>query len=160
MGFLQKLIPQTPIPTSATKPIPKGSSNAIRTTWTAPSTVTSAQQAAADVQAAFEDYPQKGQSGVDKGGWQVADGSLESGKFRVEFTSGSGIFAKLLNGGQGFKDDVLVEIQGDDIPWRAEVRSSSRMGKSDLGVNQKRLQFFVDRMREKGWEAPTPEYSK
>ena len=160
MGFLQKLIPQTPIPTSATQPIPKGSSNAIRTTWTAPSTVTSAQQAAADVQAAFEDYPQKGQSGVDKGGWQVADGSLESGKFRVEFTSGSGIFAKLLNGGQGFKDDVLVELMQDNQQsWTAEVRSSSRLGKSDLGVNQKRLMFLGEKMREKGWEAPKPEYN-
>lgn len=162
MGFLKKLIPQTPIPTSATQPVSKGSSNAIRTTWTAPSTVTTDQQAAADVQAAFEEYPQEGQAGIDKGGWQVAEGSLESGKFRAEFTSGSGIFAKLLNGGQGFKDDVLVEIQGgnDNAPFCAEVRSSSRMGKSDVGVNQKRLNFLVEQMREKGWEAPKPEYPK
>ena len=158
MGFLQKFIPSTPIPTSATQEIPKGSKNALRTTWTAPSGVSTVQQAAADVQAAFEAYPQKGQNDIDKGGWQVAEGALGGSKFRVEFTSGNGIFAKLLNGGEGFKDDVLVEIIPD--PWRAEVRSSSRLGKSDLGVNQKRLLFLADQMKGKGWEAPKPEYPK
>ena len=160
------LLPKSDIPTSATQPVPKGSSNSIRTTWIAPSsTVKNAKQAASDVQAAFTAYPQEGQADIDKGGWEIAEGSFEEGKFRVEFTSGSGIFAKLLNGGKGFKDDVLVEImpkdQGtakDNKNWCAEVRSSSRLGKSDLGVNQKRLTFLAEKMRDKGWEAPKPEY--
>ena len=97
MGFLSNLIPKADIPTSATQPVPQGSQNAIRTTWIAPSsTVKTQSQAAADVKAAFEAYPQEGQNGVDKGGWEIADGSLDTGKFCAEFTSGSGIFAKLL----------------------------------------------------------------
>ena len=163
MKFLQFLIPQTPIPTSATEPVPKGSLNAIRTTWTAPSsTVTTVEQASRDIKGAFEAYPQEGQSDIDKGGWEVVDGgSLNDTKFRIELTSGSGFFAKLVNGGEGFKDDVLVEIFVEDPTIiRAEVRSSSRMGKSDMGVNQKRLQFLADQMRSSGWDAPNPEYPK
>ena len=159
MGFFSRLIPQSDIPTSATQPVPKGSRNSIRTTWTAPSSVTTAQQAAADVHAAFSAYPQEGQAGVDKGGWKLVDGSFETGTVRVEFTSaGNGWLARLLNGGKGFVDDVLVELVADNPGWRAEVRSSSRMGKSDLGVNQKRLVFLANQMSQQGWEAPKPEY--
>lgn len=165
MGFLEKFIPQAPIPTSATEPCPKGSANCIRTTWTAPAGV-KAKQAVDQVQTAFNAYPQEGQNKVDLSGWKVAQGSWDDDKegalagnpVRLEYTSGAGFFAKLLNGGKGFIDDLIVEVKTDRQPIQAELRSSSRMGKSDLGVNKKRLLFLGEQIRKQGWEAPEPEY--
>ena len=161
MGFrLPKLLPERAPPKSATEPVPKGSMNTIATTWTAPAGIKS-DQAIKDVKQAFESYPQEGQNGIDKGGWKVAtaDGTMDSGTFRVEYTSSSSSWLTfLLNGGQGFVDDVLVDVQTDKSPIETIVRSSSRMGKSDLGVNKKRLQFLGQQMREKQWEVPEPQY--
>lgn len=159
MMCFQKFVPSSPIPSSATEPVPKGSTNSIRTTWTAPSDVTG-KQAIDQVKTVFESYPQQGQQNIDQGGWKVADGSFEKGVFRLEYTSGVGFFARLLNGGQGFVDDVLVHVMTTETPVRAELRSSSRMGKSDLGVNQKRLAFLAQEIRKQGWEAPNPTYPK
>ena len=38
---------------------------------------------------------------------------------------------------------------------RVEVRSSSRIGDSDLGVNAKRLNFLAAALRKDGWDAPS-----
>jgi hypothetical protein len=179
MGFFSNLLFQpTAIPTSATQPIAQGGrQNTIRTTWIAPKTIQTAQQAMEDVKNALNTYPQQGQANIDKGGWNIVQEETTTSNnnknnqnlsFRAEFTSGSGFFAKLLNGGQGFIDDLLVEIvppsssqpQSDNANlWSAEVRSSSRMGKSDLGVNQKRVSYLAAKMREQGWDAPEPKYS-
>ena len=159
-GLLEGLISSSPVPTSALDPCPPKSMNCIRTTWTAP-VETTPSQAKAQVQAVFRAYPQEGQAGVDKGGWGVATGTLEEGKFRIEYQSGKGgFFSRLLNGGKPFIDDVLVEIVHGHDPIVAEIRSSSRMGVSDMGVNQKRLQYLARQIQEKGWRAPPPEYPK
>ena len=39
-----------------------------------------------------------------------------------------------------------------------EVRSSSRMGSSDLFVNKKRLEYLGRRLKEMGWNVPNPKY--
>ena len=39
------------------------------------------------------------------------------------------------------------------------VRSNSRMGSGDLEVNRKRLTFLGRRLKEEGWEIPTPKYA-
>lgn len=48
----------------------------------------------------------------------------------------------------GFKDDVefLAKRSG-----RVEVRSASRQGDSDLGINSKRLDFLRSELGKKGW---------
>lgn len=83
-------------------------------------------------------YPQEGQAKVDGGGWVVAEDDLDSsGTGRVEYkSSGKGNFAKFFNGGKPFTDDLLVEV-GDD--GKVELKSSSRVGESDFGVNQVRF---------------------
>ena len=48
--------------------------------------------------------------------------------------------AKYFNGNQPFVDDLEVLVGGDSV----SVRSSSRIGDSDLGVNAKRLSFRAD----------------
>lgn len=92
---------------------------------------------------------------MDKGGWKIAEGDLKStGRSRIEYDSGIGNFARFFNGGKSFVDDLEIEIVGNAI----EIRSSSRIGESDLGVNQKRLQFLAAKARALGWEVPEPKY--
>ncbi|MGB5145826.1 MAG: DUF1499 domain-containing protein, partial [Porticoccaceae bacterium] len=42
----------------------------------------------------------------------------------------------------GFKDDVVIRIAGDDRESRIDIRSKSRVGKSDLGKNAERIRAF------------------
>jgi uncharacterized protein (DUF1499 family) len=48
----------------------------------------------------------------------------------------------------GFKDDVVVRIRPDDAGGsRVDVRSASRVGKSDLGANARRIREYLGRLR-------------
>ena len=51
-------------------------------------------------------------------------------------------------------DDLKLEL-GDGV---VQVKSASRVGDSDFGVNQKRLNYLVAKLREEGWNAPDPVY--
>ncbi|CAB9527106.1 expressed unknown protein [Seminavis robusta] len=144
-----------PAAANAIEACPKGSNNCIRTTWTPPAG-TSKSDAASQIKTILESYPQEGQEKVDLGGWSFASDSLaSSGTASVEYKSGIGNFAKFLNGGKPFVDDLVVEV-GDD--GTAQVRSSSRVGDSDFKVNQKRLEFFATKLTAAGWTAPAPAY--
>ena len=58
-----------------------------------------------------------------------------SGTARVEYkSSGKGPFAKLFNGGKPFTDDLRIEVGSDGV---VQIKSNSRVGDSDLGVNTK-----------------------
>lgn len=106
------------------------------------------------VKDALNKYPQAGQNGVDKGGFKIVEEKLaKSGTARIEFMN-NGPASKLFNGGQPFVDDLKIEIEKDTV----QVRSSSRMGKSDLGVNQKRLTYIGNTLKSKGWNVPPPKY--
>ncbi len=47
----------------------------------------------------------------------------------------------------GFKDDVVVRIQDTPEGTRVDVRSKSRVGRSDLGVNAKRIRAFLQKLK-------------
>lgn len=47
----------------------------------------------------------------------------------------------------GFKDDMVVRIQESGEGTRVDVRSMSRVGRSDLGMNAKRIRTFMARLR-------------
>jgi uncharacterized protein (DUF1499 family) len=50
--------------------------------------------------------------------------------------------------GFGFKDDFIVRLSpGDEAGVRVDVRSKSRVGKSDLGDNAARIRAFVEKMK-------------
>lgn len=137
---------------SAMNCCPPNSKNCIRTTWKAPPDAKNVPATMLDI---LSSYPQEGQADVDQGGWTIAAGDLKTtGKTRVEYKSGIGIFARIINGGKPFVDDLEVEVTDNVI----EMRSASRIGISDLGVNQKRLQFLASKARALGWEAPEPKY--
>lgn len=72
---------------------------------------------------------------------------VSDGKY--EFKSGIGNFAKFFNGGKPFIDDFEVEVN-DNV----QIRSSSRIGDSDFGVNAKRINYVADKLKAKGWTAP------
>ncbi len=44
----------------------------------------------------------------------------------------------------GFKDDIVIRIRATDDGSRIDLRSVSRVGKSDLGANAKRIKLFVN----------------
>ena len=52
----------------------------------------------------------------------------------------------------GFIDDV--EFATSNSGEGVQVRSSSRMGELDLGVNAKRLNWISNELRSNGWTAP------
>jgi len=83
-------------------------------------------------------YP-PGQGRVDKGGFSIITSSTDY--LYVQFESLK----------HGFIDDVEFAVKGGEV----QVRSSSRLGFLDLGVNAKRLNWISEQLRAKGWTAPT-----
>lgn len=67
-------------------------------------------------------------------GWQVLASDPSRG--RIEAVATSALF--------GFKDDVVIRIRAQDQGSRVDVRSVSRVGKSDLGANAARIQQFLE----------------
>jgi len=47
----------------------------------------------------------------------------------------------------GFKDDVVVRVRPEGAGSRVDVRSLSRVGRGDLGMNAKRIRRFLERLR-------------
>lgn len=47
----------------------------------------------------------------------------------------------------GFKDDVVVRVVADGGETRVDVRSKSRLGRSDLGQNARRVRTFIQKLR-------------
>jgi len=105
----------------------------------------------ADVRSVLESYPQTGQNDIEANGWSFAVDELSSGGYaRLEYKSKVGLFASMFNGGKPFVDDFEILVE----PTRVSVRSSSRVGDSDLGVNAKRINYIASKLRAKGWDAP------
>ncbi len=48
----------------------------------------------------------------------------------------------------GFKDDIVVRITATKEGSRIDVRSLSRVGRSDIGANAKRIRKYLKRLRE------------
>lgn len=71
---------------------------------------------------------------VKKRGWEIAAIAAEEG--RIEATDTTPIM--------GFKDDVVIRIQMLGDRTRVDMRSASRVGKSDLGVNAARIRHFLN----------------
>src|SRR5438445_7422750 len=68
-------------------------------------------------------------------GWQIVDSNQDQG--RIEATATTPWF--------GFKDDVVVRVMPADHGSRIDVRSVSRVGKSDLGTNARRIQEYLSK---------------
>ena len=70
-------------------------------------------------------------------GWEVAD--VDPRRGRIEATDTTRWFA--------FKDDVVVRVRPEGAGSRVDVRSLSRVGKSDVGTNARRIRGFLQRLQ-------------
>ena len=70
---------------------------------------------------------------VTDDGWQVAAAVPAEG--RIEATATTFWY--------GFKDDVVIRIAADGERTKVDMRSESRVGRSDLGVNARRVAAFL-----------------
>ena len=73
-------------------------------------------------------------------GWKIVDESPAEG--RIEATATTRWF--------GFKDDVVIRIAPTaDNGSRVDIRSVSRVGRSDVGTNARRIRAFLKKFAEK-----------
>jgi uncharacterized protein (DUF1499 family) len=70
-------------------------------------------------------------------GWVIA--AAEPAEGRIEATDTTMWF--------GFKDDVVIRIVADGTGSKLDIRSMSRVGKSDLGKNASRIRDFLTRLK-------------
>ena len=105
-------------------------------------------------------YPQNGQAGVDCNGYTIVKDTLDgdAGVTNLEYKSCVGPAALAINFGQPFIDDLKLELNKQGGNFVVEVKSSSRMGSSDLFVNRKRLEYLGKELKMKGWGVPDPKY--
>lgn len=73
------------------------------------------------------------QNAVNELGWKLVNADKSQGI--IEATDTTEWF--------GFKDDVVIRIRAVDEASMMDIRSKSRVGKSDLGKNAERIQVFI-----------------
>lgn len=69
-------------------------------------------------------------------GWELVEANREQG--RIEATDTTTWF--------GFKDDVVIRIQADGEQSVLDIRSKSRVGRSDVGKNAARIRLFLSKL--------------
>lgn len=75
---------------------------------------------------------------IESLGWErVTDGALPN---TLEATDTTAWF--------GFKDDVVIRLTAQDDNTMVDIRSKSRVGRSDLGKNAERIRLFLAELRE------------
>ena len=99
-------------------------------------------KAYSDIQTMTSDLPPsqlfvKAEATVREMGWEIAAADVKDG--RIEATQTTLIY--------GFKDDIVILITPQGTGSKVDVRSMSRMGLSDLGVNAERIRKFSAALR-------------
>ncbi len=69
-------------------------------------------------------------------GWEIVDANPAHG--RIEATATTFWF--------GFKDDVVVRVSATDTGSRFDIRSLSRVGRSDVGANAARIRAYLAKL--------------
>jgi uncharacterized protein (DUF1499 family) len=82
----------------------------------------------------------KSETAARTSGWEIAAADVQAG--RIEATVTSLIY--------GFKDDMVIRITPAAGGSQLDMRSMSRMGKSDVGMNAKRIREFVASLKAAG----------
>jgi hypothetical protein len=77
---------------------------------------------------------------VAEDGWQVVDAVPQDG--RIEATATTRMF--------GFKDDIVLRVRPADKGSELDMRSMSRIGRSDVGTNAARIRGFMEQLRAAG----------
>jgi uncharacterized protein (DUF1499 family) len=66
-------------------------------------------------------------------GWEIV--AVDPQAMRIEATATTTMF--------GFKDDVVIRVAAEGSGSRVDVRSASRVGKSDVGANARRIRAYL-----------------
>jgi len=74
---------------------------------------------------------------VQDNGWEIVTADKSAG--RIEATATTRWF--------GFKDDVVVRLTAWGSGTRVDVRSVSRIGRSDVGTNARRIRRFLSALQ-------------
>ena len=82
-----------------------------------------------------------GQGNIDGGGFEIQKSDAKSGYLYVQF--------------EALKNGYIDDLELAAVPGRngVQVRSSSRVGYLDFGVNAKRLNYIAQALKQKGWDA-------
>jgi uncharacterized protein (DUF1499 family) len=112
--------------------------------WKWPSSIKSFVEAIDDIEKLVLSYP-PGQQNIDGGGFKIM--TRKPDYLYVHFES-------LKN---GFIDDVEFAYL-ENADGSIQIRSSSRLGYLDFGVNAKRLNWIADALRQRGWDAEGVSY--
>ena len=135
--------------------------NCIQTEWSPPKG-TSKVDVVQTLRNVIQSYPKSGQQGVDCNGWSMASDDLEKdvSTARIEYKSCVGPAAVAVNFGQPFVDDLKLQIEESSGNGEVvvQVRSASRKGSSDLGVNKKRVDYLAKALAAKGWSVGSARY--
>ena len=73
---------------------------------------------------------------AEKMGWEIVAADGAAG--RIEATDTTPFV--------GFKDDVVIRVRGRGTETEVDVRSKSRVGKGDMGVNAKRIRAYREQL--------------
>ena len=82
----------------------------------------------------------KAEAAARAAGWDIAAADVQAG--RIEATATSLIY--------GFKDDMVIRVTPAAGGSQLDMRSMSRMGTSDVGMNAKRIREFVASLKAAG----------
>lgn len=69
-------------------------------------------------------------------GWEIV--AAVPGELRIEATATTLLF--------GFKDDIVIRVAPNGAGSRIDARSLSRVGRSDFGVNAKRIRAYLKKL--------------
>ena len=88
------------------------------------------------IAASPQDVMQRAADVAHSMGWQVVASDAAQG--RLEATATTSWF--------GFKDDIVVRVRPEGAGSRVDVRSVSRVGRSDVGTNARRIREFLAKL--------------
>jgi len=77
---------------------------------------------------------------AEASGWEIV--AQDEGAGRIEATD--------TTFWMGFKDDVVIRLRPDGAGTRVDVRSVSRLGRSDIGVNARRIAGYLQDLQGAG----------
>ncbi|MGD8810919.1 MAG: DUF1499 domain-containing protein [Gammaproteobacteria bacterium] len=70
-------------------------------------------------------------------GWKIVSGDMQAGV--IEAVDTTRFFR--------FRDDVIIRIRANEDGTRVDLRSRSRLGRSDLGKNARRIRSFIEEFK-------------
>jgi len=100
-------------------------------------------------QAAFEDIK------AAIGGYKPGANNIDGGGFEVQKSDSTYLYVQFESKNHGYVDDMefkVVESSGEGGACEVQVRSASRVGFLDLGVNSKRLNVIAASLPADRWE--------